>query len=72
MASRCLCVPRISSSNNEIYKGLDTSIELFPSKEDPIAKVLPSNAMLGSYIVHGDMYTDAREWVLIKDYLTEK
>jgi hypothetical protein len=56
-------------TKGEIYKGLDTSMELFASKEDPIAKVLPFNAVLGSYIVRGDMYTDAREWVLIKDYL---
>lgn len=59
-------------TKGEIYKGLDTSIKLFPSKEDPIATMLPSNSVLGSYIVHGDMYTDVRDWKLIKDYKKEK
>ena len=52
----------------EIYEGLNPKIDLLMSKEDPIAKLLPVNMVLASYILKGDMYTDPKEWVLIKDY----
>jgi Acetoacetate decarboxylase (ADC) len=51
----------------EIYAGDAASMELYPSQEDPIGQLLPCNAVLGAYILRGDMYTKADEWVLIED-----
>jgi hypothetical protein len=51
----------------EIYAGDAATMELYPSKEDPIAQLLPCNAVLGAFILRGDMYTNAEEWVLIED-----
>jgi acetoacetate decarboxylase len=51
----------------EVYAGDAASIELYPSKEDPIAQLLPCNSVLGAFILRGDMYTNADEWVLIED-----
>lgn len=54
----------------EVFAGdfSSTSMALFPSDEDPIAQALPMNAVLASYIIKGDMYTKATDWILIKDY----
>jgi hypothetical protein len=51
----------------EIYAGEAAGMELYPSKEDPIGQLLPCNAVLGAYILRGDMYTKSDEWVLIED-----
>jgi hypothetical protein len=51
----------------EIYAGDAAGMELYPSQEDPIGQLLPCNAVLGAYILRGDMYTKADEWVLIED-----
>ena len=51
----------------EVYAGESPSIELFPSKEDPISQVLPCNAVLGAFVLRGDMYTRSEEWVLVAD-----
>jgi hypothetical protein len=54
-------------TNAEIYAGDSASMELFPSKEDPIGQLLPCNMVLGAFILRGEMYTNANEWVLIED-----
>jgi hypothetical protein len=51
----------------EIYAGDAASMELFPSEDDPIGQLLPCNAVLGAFILRGDMSTRSDEWVLIKD-----
>jgi acetoacetate decarboxylase len=51
----------------EIYAGEAASLELYPSKEDPIGQLLPYNAVLGAFILRGDMYTKSDEWRLIED-----
>jgi len=56
----------------EIYAGDAASMELYPSKEDPIGELLPFNSVLGAYILRGDMYTKADEWVLVEDLKKKK
>jgi hypothetical protein len=51
----------------EVYAGEAASMELYPSKEDPIAQLLPFNSVLGAYILRGDMYTRADEWAVVED-----
>ena len=51
----------------EIYAGDAAAVELYPSKEDPIGELLPCNMVLGAFVLRGDMYTNADEWVLIED-----
>ncbi|MGH8065486.1 MAG: acetoacetate decarboxylase family protein [Candidatus Entotheonellia bacterium] len=51
----------------EIYAGDAATMELYPSKEDPIGQLLPCNSVLGAFILRGDMYTKTEEWVLIED-----
>jgi acetoacetate decarboxylase len=51
----------------EVYAGDAATMELYPSKEDPIGALLPCNAVLGAFILRGDMYTNADEWELIED-----
>jgi hypothetical protein len=51
----------------EIYAGDAASMELYPSKEDPIGTLLPFNSVLGAYILRGDLQTDPSNWVLIED-----
>ncbi|HTG49790.1 MAG TPA: acetoacetate decarboxylase family protein, partial [Gemmatimonadales bacterium] len=51
----------------EIYAGDAASMELFPSEEDPLGQLLPCNAVLGAFILRGDMTTVSDEWVLIED-----
>ncbi len=55
----------------EVYAGVNPSMEIYPSEEDPIAQALPFNSVLASYILRGDMYTDVNEWVLFKDYTSK-
>jgi hypothetical protein len=51
----------------EIFAGDAASMELFPSQEDPIGQLLPCNSVLGAFILRGDMYAKADEWVLLED-----
>jgi hypothetical protein len=51
----------------EFFAADAATLELFPSKEDPIARLLPSNAVLGAFILRGDMYTKSEEWMLLED-----
>jgi hypothetical protein len=51
----------------DIFAGDAASMELYPSKEDPIGQILPFNSVLGAYILRGDMYTAAGEWVVLED-----
>jgi hypothetical protein len=51
----------------EIYAGDAASMELFPSEDDPIGQLLPCNAVLGAFVLQGDMSTRSDEWVLIED-----
>jgi len=43
------------------------AMEIYSSKEDPLAQILPCNAVLGAFILRGDMYTKSEEWVLVED-----
>lgn len=52
----------------EVYAGLNPSIDMIPSIEDPIARKLPINMVLGAFILRGDMHTDPSQWLLLKDY----
>ena len=51
----------------EVYAGEVPSMEVFASHEDPIGQLLPCNMILGAFILQGDMYTKAEEWLLVKD-----
>ncbi len=51
----------------EIFVGENVSMELYPSKEDPIGQFLPFNSVLGAYILRGDLQTDPSNWVLVED-----
>jgi len=51
----------------DIYAGNFAGLELYPSTEDPIGRLLPVNAVLGAFIIRGDMYTKADEWVVLED-----
>jgi hypothetical protein len=51
----------------EVYAADAASMELFPSEEDPLGQLLPCNSVLGAYIIRGDMYTRADEWMLLED-----
>ena len=44
-----------------------TAMEIYSSKEDPLAQILPCNAVLGGFILRGDMYTKSEEWVVVED-----
>jgi len=43
------------------------AMEIYSSKEDPLAQILPCNAVLGGFILRGDMYTKSEEWVVVED-----
>jgi hypothetical protein len=51
----------------EFYAADTASMDLYPSEEDPIAELLPFNAVLGAFIFRGDMYTESAEWVVLED-----
>jgi Acetoacetate decarboxylase (ADC) len=51
----------------DIYAGNAAGLELYASTEDPIGQLLPVNAVLGAFIIRGDMYTKADEWVVLED-----
>ncbi|HDM78194.1 MAG TPA: hypothetical protein ENG51_17295 [Deltaproteobacteria bacterium] len=55
-----------------VYAGLNPSIDILPSKEDPIAQKLPINMVLGAFILRGDMHTDPNAWLLLVDYKKAK
>jgi hypothetical protein len=55
-----------------VWAGVQPSIDLIPSKEDPIAQMLPINMVLASFILRGDMYTNPKDWTVIRDYKKEK
>ena len=56
----------------DFYVGDAAGMEMYPSKEDPIGELLPFNSVLGAYILRGDMYTKAEEWVLVEDLKKKK
>ncbi|MET0715734.1 MAG: acetoacetate decarboxylase family protein, partial [Mycetocola sp.] len=51
----------------EFFAGDLPSMELYPSKDDPIAQMLPCNLVLGAFILRGDMYTKSEEWMLLEN-----
>jgi hypothetical protein len=51
----------------DIFIGVEASAELYPHQEDPLADLLPVDAIIGSYIVRGELYTDPSNWTLIED-----
>lgn len=55
----------------EIFEGLDASLDIRASERDPIANALPINSILGSFIIRGDLFTDAKDWILLRDYLAQ-
>jgi Acetoacetate decarboxylase (ADC) len=56
----------------DIFIGVDPSIELYHSKEDPIGELLPIDAVIGSYIIRGDLYTDPMNWHVVADLKNKK
>ena len=52
----------------KVYAGLNPSLDLLSSPEDPIARKLPVNMVLGAFILRGDMHTDPAQWKLLKKY----
>ena len=51
----------------DFYAGDAAGMELFSSKEDPLGQLLPFNGVLGAFILRGEMYTKADEWMLLED-----
>src|SRR6185295_15412043 len=51
----------------EFFAADAAALEIYPSEEDPLAQILPCNAVLGGFILRGDMYTKSEEWLLIED-----
>jgi len=51
----------------EFFAADAAALEIYSSKEDPLAQILPCNAVLGAFILRGDMYTKSEEWVLVED-----
>jgi hypothetical protein len=51
-----------------VWEGKMPSIDLHSTLEDPLAKMLPVNSVLASFILRGDMYTDPKDWPILKDY----
>jgi len=56
----------------KVWAGIKPSLDLIPSKEDPIAQMLPINMVLASFILRGDMHTNPEDWILLRDYKKEK
>jgi hypothetical protein len=54
-------------TKGEIYAADAASIELYSSEEDPLGELLPVNAVLGAWVLRGDMDTNPQEWMLIED-----
>jgi len=52
----------------EIWAGEAPSLDLFATEEDPLMELLPPESVVGAFILRGDMYTDPKEWLLLKDY----
>ncbi len=51
-----------------VWAGLNPSIDLIASGEDPIARNLPANRLVGAFILRGDMHTEVRSWKLLRNY----
>jgi len=54
-------------TKGEIYAADAAGIELYSSEEDPLGELLPVNAVLGAWVLRGDMDTNPEEWMLIED-----
>ena len=52
----------------EVWAGVDPTIDFVASEEDPLHDHFPVNAILGSFLLRGDMHTDPSQWLLIRDY----
>ncbi len=51
----------------DVYAGDAAGMEIYPSEEDPIGRLLPCNAVLGAFVLQGSMYTKSDEWVVLED-----
>jgi hypothetical protein len=51
-----------------VWEGLTPSLDFIASDDDPIARTLPVNLVLGSFILRGNMHTNPAEWLLLHDY----
>jgi hypothetical protein len=51
-----------------VWEGLTPSLDFVPSEDDPLARTLPVNLVLGSFILRGNMHTNPAEWLLLHDY----
>ncbi|MFG2231371.1 acetoacetate decarboxylase family protein [Streptomyces sp. NPDC048723] len=51
----------------DVYAGDAAGMEIYPSEEDPIGRLLPCNAVLGAFILQGSMYTKSDEWMVLED-----
>jgi len=38
----------------DVFAGVNSSMKLYPTKDDPMAQALPVNAVLASYILKGN------------------
>ncbi len=50
------------------WEDLNASIDFIPAEEDPLVQNLPSNMILGAFILRGDMHTNLKAWPLPEDY----
>jgi hypothetical protein len=51
----------------EVWAGLEPSVDLIPSEEDPLAELLPVRQTLAGYIIRGDMQTHPEDWLLLAE-----
>jgi hypothetical protein len=57
-------------SKADLYVGKDSSLDFYPSKEDPIAQYFPIHTILATIIMQAEVMTvDAKNWKVVKDYL---
>jgi hypothetical protein len=57
-------------SQGAFYTANEVSLEFYPSKEDPIAQMLPINSVLAGVIMRADvMTTNPDEWAIAADLL---
>jgi hypothetical protein len=49
----------------EVWAGLEPSVDLIPSEEDPLSELLPVRQVLAGYVLRGDMQTDPKDWLLL-------
>jgi hypothetical protein len=58
-------------TDGAFYAASEVSLEFYPSKEDPIAQMLPINSVLAGVILRADAMTTApgQDWAVAADLL---